>query len=95
MRPPAGFQAWDVPVGIVLVREDDGGGWVVLAGYPMVKMDNRHRDGRPHLHVGGWNSDDRRDLRPTLTADEAAAAVVDQLEATGHVDPEALEEALR
>lgn len=95
MRPPAGFRAWDVPVGVVFVREDDRGGWVVLAGDPMVKLDNKHRGGRPHMHVGSWESEDRRDLRSDLTADEAAAAIVGQLEAKGHIDPDALEAELR
>lgn len=94
MRKPRGFQVWNVPVGILFVREEDDGKWVVLAGEPEVKIDNKHRDGKPHMHVGGWNSEDRRGLRPTLTAGDAAEAIARLLAEKGHLDPRSLEEEL-
>ena len=94
MRKQAGFQAWKVPVGILLVREEEDGRWVVLAGDPHVKIDNKHLDGRPHMHVGSWESQDRRALRPGVTVGDVASAIRSQLAETGRVDVEALEEAL-
>lgn len=95
MRKPWGFQALNVPVGVLFVREEEDGRWVVLAGEPDVKIDNKHLDGRPHMHVGSWQSTNRRPLRRDLTAREAAETISRQLTETGRIDTEALEEALR
>jgi hypothetical protein len=94
MRKPRGFRAGNVPVGVLFVREEDDGKWVILAGEPEVKLDNKHRDGRPHMHVGAWDSEDRRELRADLTAKEAREAIARQLAEKGYLDPGALEEDL-
>lgn len=82
-----------MPAGALYVRVQ-GSRWVILAGDPEVKMDNMHADGRPHLHLGGWDSPDRQDLRPGLTARKAADAVAAQLLAKGYLDPRSLVEVL-
>jgi hypothetical protein len=94
MRKPRGFTSWSVPTGDLYSRWDDDGGWVVLAAEPDVKIDNRHRDGRPHLHLGGWDSPVRRDLRPDLTLQEAVAAIVRHLSESGSIDVPRLQEEL-
>jgi hypothetical protein len=91
MRKPQGFQEWKVPVGTLFVREDENGQWVILASEPDVKIDNKHRDGRPHMHVGNWDSTDRRDLRASLSMAEAASAIHRQLKKNGYLDLDALE----
>ncbi len=91
MRKPPGFQDWDVPIGILLVRHEEDGRWTILAAEPDIKLDNKHMDRRPHVHVGGWNSDDRRLLRHDLTASEAAQAIRRHLSATGKIDVALLE----
>ncbi len=94
MRKPRGFRAWNVPVGILFVREEDDGGWVVLAGEPDVKIDNKHLDGTPHMHIGDWDSKKRQTLRKDLTATEAAATIARQLSENGFLDPDGLKEEL-
>lgn len=94
-RKPRGFASWDVPVGVLHLRLEEDGRWVLLAADPEIKIDNDHDDRIPHLHVGGWNSEDRRDLRPTLGPREAAGAVRSQLRRKGYIDVDELLEALR
>lgn len=94
MRKPMGFQEWKVPVGILFVREEEDGRWVILAGEPDIKIDNKHLDGKPLMHLGSWDSDDRRNLRANLTAAEAALAIRRQLTQYGYLEPEALEDEL-
>lgn len=67
---------------------------VILAGDPDVKIDNKHMDRRPHIHVGGWQSDDRRSLRGDLTVDEASQAIRAQLSDQGRLDVDDLIEEL-
>ncbi len=92
MRKPPRFRAPRTGSrhGILLVREGDDGTWVVLASPPDVKVDNRHRDRRPHIHTDGWQGNDRRDLRADLTLEEVVLAIRRRLEATGWIDVEAL-----
>ncbi len=94
MRKPPGFQAWNVPVGILLVRHEEDGRWVILAGAPDVKIDNKHRGRRPHMHIGSWDAEDRHLLREDLTATEAAAAIRHQLATAGYLDLDELREEL-
>lgn len=47
------------------------------------------------MHVGGWNVDERRDLRPTLGPDEAAETIRRHLAKMGFIDVERLLEELR
>jgi hypothetical protein len=94
LRKPRGFRRWTVRVGDLLVSTRPDGSWIILACEPEVKIDNRHRDGRPHLHVGGWDSEDRRPLQLDLTLSEAARAVARQLEEKGSIDARTLEEEL-
>jgi len=86
VRKPRGFSAPKVPFGVLFVKTEDDGGWVILAGEPDVKIDNKHMDRRPHIHVGGWLSDDRRPLRFDLTVAEAARAIRSQLSNRGRLD---------
>ena len=90
-RRPAGFRTWESTVGYVYSRREQDGRWVILAGPPDVKLDNKHDDRRPHLHADGWDSADRRDLRVDLTMEEAVSAIRGQLSVAGHVDVEHLE----
>jgi hypothetical protein len=95
VRRPAGFRAdFRASWGFIYSAEDEDGAWVVLAGWPDVKIDNKHRDGRPHLHADGIEGNDRRDLRMKLTRAAAVRAVRKQLETTGRIDPDALAEGL-
>lgn len=93
-RKPRGFDRWDVPVGVLYLRVREDGRWVLLAADPQIKIDDDHDDRIPHLHVGGWNSEDRRRLRPDLGPGEAAEAVRTQLRSKGYIDVEELQEAL-
>ncbi len=95
MRKPRGFTNWDVPVGVLYLRKEEDGRWIILAADPEIKIDNDHSDRIPHIHVDGWNSDDRRDLRPTLGPDEAAQAILRHLEEHGYIDVKRLLEELR
>lgn len=95
MRKPRGFTNWDVPVGVLYLRKEEDGRWVILAGDPEIKIDNDHPDRIPHMHIGGWNSDDRRDLRPTLTPEQAVQAIVRHLEEDGFIRVKRLLEELR
>lgn len=81
-------------MGMLDVKIDEDGGWVILAGYPAIKIDNKHDDRLPHMHVGGFNSDDRRSLRHDLTPGEAADAIRAHLERNGFIDTKELEEEL-
>jgi hypothetical protein len=83
-----------VPFGILLVRQEEDGRWVILAGAPDVKIDNKHMDRRPHMHVGSWDAEDRQALRQDLTATEAASAIRHQLGTIGYLDLDALKEEL-
>lgn len=94
-RKPRGFANWTVPVGVLYVRKAAGGRWIILAADPEIKIDNDHDDRIPHLHVAGWNSDDRRDLRATLTPEEAARAIRHHLQQRGYIDVPSLLEELR
>lgn len=76
------------------MKVDEDGRWVILAGDPPIKIDNKHDDRVPHMHVGGFESDDRRTLRPDLTPKEVAEAIREQLEETGYIDTKKLEEGL-
>lgn len=93
-RKPPGFQAGNVPVGILLVRQEEDGRWVILAGAPDVKLDNKHMDRRPHMHIGSWDAEDPHALRQDLTATEAASAIRHQLASAGYLDLDALKDAL-
>jgi len=95
VRKPRGFHPWAVPIGVLFVSEEEEGRWVVLAGDPAVKIDNKHLNGRPHMHAGDWNSCDRRLLREDLTVDEAADTIRHLLETKGHIDLQALEDRLK
>jgi hypothetical protein len=46
------------------------------------------------MHAKGWDSEDRRELRPDLTAREAAEVITRQLAEKGYLDPGKLEEEL-
>ena len=94
-RRPAGFRSWGTTAGYVFSRLEEDGRWVILAGPPDVKLDNKHGDRRPHLHAGGWESTDRRELRADLTMEEAVSAIRVRLTIAGHVDAHELQEALR
>lgn len=94
VRKPRGFTTWPVPAGALYGRREADGRWVILAGEPDVKLDNWHGDRRPHLHVRGWDSTVRRDLRTDLTIEEAVAAVARQLAEQGYLDPRRLLEDL-
>lgn len=89
-RRPSGFRRWGAEIGYVFSRREDNGRWVILAGPPDIKIDNKHADGSPHMHVGGWESDDRRHLRADLGLDEAVDAIRAQLAARGTIDTETL-----
>jgi len=93
VRPPAGFVSLDVPTGEIHYKED-ANGWVVLAGDPDVKFDNKHRDRRPHMHVGGWNSETRVDLRPDLELHEVLRVLKQELAGRGWLDVSSLEASL-
>lgn len=95
MRKPRGFTNWDTPIGVLYLRRRQDGRWVILAADPEIKIDNDHPDRIPHLHVGGWESGDRRDLRPPLGPKQAAEAIVGHLERQGVIDVEGLLEELR
>lgn len=89
-RRPAGFRRWDVAIGFVFTRLEANGRWVILAGPPDVKLDNKHTDGIPHMHIGGWESMDRRNLRPDLSLREAVDAIRAQLSERAAIDAEKL-----
>ena len=94
MRKLRGFRAWDVPVGLLFLREEDDGSWVLLAGEPDIKIDNKHRDGQPHMHVNGWDSEDRCELRRDLTLADAVEAIARHLNKDGHINVKRLLEEL-
>ncbi len=94
-RKPHGFTQIGVQAGILLLREKKDGSWVILAADPPIKVDNAHDDRIPHMHISGWNSDIRRDLRPTLTASIVVSAIETHLEEYEYIDVEALLEGLR
>ena len=71
VRKPAGFQQWKLNGGVVRLHVREDGTRVILVAPPDLKLDNAHMDRRPHVHVGGWDSEDRRPLRPDLGAQEA------------------------
>lgn len=86
MRKPRGFQRARVPFGLLVYKEEEGGRWVLLAGEPEIKIDNKHRDGRPHMHAHGRDSKERRDLREDPSLAEAVEVVARQLNEKGHID---------
>lgn len=94
-RKPRGFRNWNVPVGVLLVRREEDGRWVILAADPEIKIDNHHDNRIPHLHIDGWNTEDRRDLRATLTPEAAADAIRHHLSTLGYIDVDRLLEELR
>lgn len=94
MRKPRGFVPWAVRHGDLFVTMRANGRWVILAGDPPIKVDNEHRDGRPHVHVGGWDSEDRRPLRDELDVIEAARVIQNHLNENGYIDIERLLESL-
>lgn len=93
-RKPRGFDRRRARVGRLYVRRDPDGGWVVLASPPDVKIDNKHRDRRPHLHPEGWISGARIELREDLTLDEVIVAIRQQLMGHVRLDPAKLVEDL-
>ncbi|MCA1812599.1 MAG: hypothetical protein LC624_01455 [Halobacteriales archaeon] len=94
MRKVRGFARLDVAGGVIMYRSDTDGTWVVLASHPDVKVDNKHMDRRPHIHVGGWASADRRALRAGLGAGHVVAAIARHLEQQGYIDVMRLAEEL-
>lgn len=94
-RRPEGFRIWGAGAGYVFTRIEEDGRWVILAGPPDVKLDNRHGDRRPHVHVGGWDSADRRALRADLAFEEAVDEVRGQLLERGRLDAARLVRELR
>jgi hypothetical protein len=89
-----GFGRLDVAGGVIMHRTDMDGTWVVLASPPDVKADNKHMDRQPHLHVGGWESRDRRPLRADVDASAVVRAMARQLEQHGFIDVQQLLEEL-
>lgn len=94
-REPRGFRNWDVPIGVLYLRKEADGRWIILAADPAIKIDNDHTDRIPHVHVDGWTGDDRRDLRPTLDPEEAARTIRSHLSEQGFIDLDRLLEELR
>lgn len=94
-RKPSGFIRVAVPVGVLFLRTVGIAHWVILAADPEIKIDNAHDDRIPHMHLNGWNSEDRRDLRPTLSPDEAVRMIRIHLETQGYIDTDQLLEDLR
>lgn len=94
VRKPPGFQQWKLNGGMVRLQVREDGTWVILAHPPDLKLDNAHMDRRPHVHVGGWDSDDRRALRPDLEPHEARETLARLLNEDGYVDVKRLLEEL-
>ena len=95
MRRSAGFRHdFESKAGFVYSALENDGRWVILAGWPDVKIDNKHGDKRPHLHADGIDGEDRRNLRKALRREEAVATIRAQLEKDGKIDPDELEREL-
>ncbi|HLE98202.1 MAG TPA: hypothetical protein VI997_12590 [Candidatus Thermoplasmatota archaeon] len=91
IRRPRGFRAWSTgPRGGVLWTDIRGDTWIIMAAPPNVQLDNMHRDRRPHLHAWSPDGDERHDLRPDLTLEEARRRIQHALATQGWIDVDAL-----
>jgi hypothetical protein len=87
MRKPPGFTRRRIAAIEALVRTRDDGAWVVLLSPPDIKVDNVHRDRRPHMHPGGWTDPATWPLREGIGPDDVVDAAAACLAERGRLAP--------